>query len=339
MTVQAIVEVVVLLLAVLAAWLSLRPAPPLEWERLWKVILATVIRGDVQTAGKGQDEWWSRLTAVPFHPAGRNAYDKLLDPDLEKIPIPALQGERSLVERLSQLDEPRKRYTYMYRDAEAASEALLADPAELGRAYDPSVALGPKTDWESIAVWNADVQSAVVRRLNDVVVAVIGMSTEHLLDVLPRGSAWSITDPTEANLMALLPENHQRLVIIAQGLEACTALKTLYNSPALRDRLVVFLSIAAPLQSGEMQSWMQTCFQHKSFDTELNRRTLYLSISDPGSELNDSRHQVFPTPQTPPSGWEPIESVDLGLLPMEQQDPTLLARALWVLLAFCFHSR
>jgi len=60
MTPELIAEAVVVVLALTAAWLSMRPATPLEWERLWKVTLATVIRGDVVASGQGQEEWWSR---------------------------------------------------------------------------------------------------------------------------------------------------------------------------------------------------------------------------------------------------------------------------------------
>lgn len=339
MSAELVIEIVVFCLAGVAAWLSVKPATPMEWERLWKVILATVIRGEIQASGKDQDEWWNRLSAVPFHPAGRDVYDKLFRPDPESISIPALEGERALVEALASLDSPEARYACMFRESEIAEAALMSNPIELGKAYDPSLPLAPGVDWEAIAAWDVTVQSAIARRLNDVVVALIGMSSAELLDSLPHGSVWEVENPDEESLLALVKESHQRLVIIAKGDEACTALELLHGSPNLRDRLVVFISLGAHLQKDMEQGWLCQHFQHKEFDTELNRRTLYMAISDPGSTLTDSRHQTFPDPPVPPSGWTPIEAVDLGLLPLGQQDPMLFARALWVLLAFCFHSR
>ena len=339
MTAELIGEVVVVALALSAAWLSMRPSTPLEWERLWKVTLATVIRGDVEASGQDQDEWWSRLSVVPYHPAGRRVYSKLFDPKVEAIPVPALEGERALVDRLSTLDDSQARFEYMYRASEAAQEALMSDPAELGPAYDPSAPLAPGVDWQAVASWDVMVQAAVARRLSDVVVAVVGTPAAPLVEAIPHADVHEVESLERGCLLGLLTKSHQRLAIVAAGEAACGVLDQLQDSPALRDRLVVFVSLGAPLQVGERRTWMEEHFQHKSFDTELNRRTLYMAISDPGDPLEDTRGQRFPDPPVPPSGWAPIESVDLGILPLGQQDPILFARALWVLLAFCFHSR
>ena len=77
MTGQTAAEIAVLALALGAAWLSIRKPSPLDWERLWKSVLATIIRGEVERAGGDQAVWWSRLRGVPFHPVGRDAGAKL----------------------------------------------------------------------------------------------------------------------------------------------------------------------------------------------------------------------------------------------------------------------
>ena len=68
MSAESVVELVVLALAVGAGILSLRPAPALDWEHLWKIILATVIRGEVE-AGEG-DKLPHRPYALTPRPHG-----------------------------------------------------------------------------------------------------------------------------------------------------------------------------------------------------------------------------------------------------------------------------
>ena len=123
--------------------------------------------GEVEVADGGPDQWWERLSVVPYHPAGRDAYAKLLSPQLDDIAVPALEGERQLVSRLMKVDTVSERADIMYREAEAASLALMGDPAELGPAYDPESVLAPGVNWESIAAWDSTTQAAVARRLSD----------------------------------------------------------------------------------------------------------------------------------------------------------------------------
>ena len=87
---------------------------------------------------------------------------------------------------------------------------------------------------------------------------------------------------------------------------------------------------------------MELNFTHAGMDTELNRSTAYMDLVDvdPALPLACSwTAQRFPELATPPSGWTPIERVGLGPLPLSLQEPVLLARALWVMLAFRLASR
>ena len=107
-----------------------------------------------------------------------------------------------------------------------------------------------------------------------------------------------------------------------------------------RSLLVSCSSLAFPwFLLARADSWLATHFQHQEFDTELNRRTLYLAVSNSPMDAVGLVDQTLPNPPVPPSGWAPIESVDLGILPIDQQNPELLARALWVLFCFCLSSR
>ena len=107
--------------------------PELEWERLWKTILATCIRGQVERSGGDQAIWWERLKGVPFHPAGRLAYDKIRPTIPRDHSVPALPGEQALVESLAAIDEAVARADFMYRQSDAAQDALMSDPSCWGR--------------------------------------------------------------------------------------------------------------------------------------------------------------------------------------------------------------
>jgi len=339
-----VVELLVLGLAIVAAWLSVRPAPPLDWERLWKTTLATVIRGDVESGGGDAEAWWARLDAVPYHPAGRQPVAKLTAPSMEAILVPALEGERALVERLVGKSTITERWAEMYRDDPAAEDALMINPAELGPAYDPAIALAPAVGWEEVARWTAETQSAVARRMKDVVVAVIGHNADPLIVAVPHARVVQVSDELEPNaleeaLLSLCEQPQERLLVIAEGDGAFTLVQALHDSPSLRDRVLVVLGLAAELTSGERGAWMEHHFQHIAFDTEVNRKTLYMSVSAVTQDPLNVVDQVFPKPDIPPSGWAPIESIDLGLLDLDAQNPELLARALWVLLCFSLSSR
>ena len=339
MSIEAWVELSVCIALLLAAWLTLQPPLSADWERLWKTILATVIRGDVERRGGGQDAWWAALVGVPYHPAGRQVYDKLHRPRLTEIAVPAIEGERALVEALVALETSAARARWMFREAEPAQAALMGDPEELGVAYDPAVSLGPSVRWAHIAAWEADVQAAIARRLSDVVVVVVGGEISDLQEAVPHATVVALSEVDEASVSGLLTHSHQRLVIIAKGVLLYDVLAVLHAADGLRDRVVAVLSLGTVLMSGDQSAWMEANFHHKDFDTELNRRTLYMAITDGGEAWADAGDQGFPDRPELSSGWAPIESVDLGPLPLCHQDPRLFARALWVLLSFCVASR
>jgi hypothetical protein len=343
MNLELIVEISALGLALIAARLSLGSAPALDWERLLKVALCTVIRGQVEAGGGEGAQWWAQLRGVvPYHPAGRDPEDKLRAPSLEAIPVPALAGERALVEALQEHKTAAARWPVMY-EGEATEDALLSDPALLGRAYDPAAVLAPGVGWEAVAAWSDDVQSALARRLSDVVLLVVGGDfARPLSQAVPHARVASVV-PASADivgpaLMAALPAASDRAVILAGGTDVVPVLRAMHAQPALRDRVLVVLSMGGALGG----DWMQRRFIHAEMDTELNRTTAYMDIVDvnPENPLATSwAEQRFPQPERLPSGWSPIERVGLGVLPLALQDPVALARAIWVLLAFRLVSR
>ena len=339
MSVQSVIEISALLLAVGSAILSLRPAPALDWEHLWKIILATVIRGEVEAEDGAQSAWWDRLSVVPYHPAGRNAFAKLVEASVEQVAVPALEGERALVERLAAIETPAARWQSMYRDDTQAQESLMQDPMDMGPAYDPSAPLAPGVTWDSVAHWSAPVQSAIARRLGDVIVAVIGRDVAPMMEAAPHASVISMEDASEDGLLGLLSHSHQRLVLVVEGEAAFGLIQTLHGAPSLRDRVLAVLSLGGRFGGEERSHWMDAHFQHLQFDTELNRRTMYAAMTDMDAGSTQSTAQHFPVPPVPPSGWAPIEAIDLGPIPLSRQDPSLFARALWVLVCFSVSSR
>ena len=138
-------------------------------------------------------------------------------------------------------------------------------------------------------------------------------------------------------LSALLDRDHQRLVILTRGCGE-HGHSGAPQPPADTGSDPGCHRLGGAIQGPENKAWMDQHFQHLDFDTELNRRTL-MAVTDPGASYEDASEQCFPVPPVPPSGWAPIESVDLGPLPLADQDPEVMARALWVLLCFCVSTR
>ena len=88
----------------LALWAAIQtlPRPPRrDWERLFKVALATQLWEVAQAEGGDEGaitaRWDALLRAqVPFHPAGRAPVAKLFAPSVAGIEAPAVDGERAL---------------------------------------------------------------------------------------------------------------------------------------------------------------------------------------------------------------------------------------------------
>ena len=70
--------------------------PELEWERLWKTILATCIRGQVERSGGDQAIWWERLKGFPFIPrvGSRTTRSSTIPRDHSRTRTPRRAGAR-----------------------------------------------------------------------------------------------------------------------------------------------------------------------------------------------------------------------------------------------------
>lgn len=349
MTLEGIAELSAAALALWAAYKSITRPPALDWRHLFKLSLATVLRGEVE-AQDGDAAAWAALLAlwVPYNPAGRSPEQKLSAPDPDDIPPPALDGERALVQRLAALPDPAARWVAMYVDNERVRDALMSDPDELGEDYNPQHALGAEASWNHIAAWGSALHERLKRRFDHVVTVSLGGT---FADAMGAASALRTTaletlpeeeGALQEQLHALLPTLSDRLVLILEANSAPTALRLLRADELLRDRIIAIVSLGAALQgTDEQKAWMEKNFTQDGMSTEINRATPYFSV-----QLVDPRHpmsvdwdaQRWPTPKANASGRAPIERIDLGPLPVdwlgEPERREQLARALWTTLAF-----
>ncbi len=353
MSLDAAVELVALGLAAWAAWLSLPRPPEHDGERLFKVILATLIRGEVEAAGGDRDDWARRLAPVPFHPAWRRPERLILDPDPEAIPAPAREGERALVEALARLPDPAARWRHA---VEAGREVLMDDPAFLG--LDPEAVLGPGADWDAVAARAGAVRAALARKLAHVVFVGLDLpGREAMAEALDRPfpdlgelARFPAPDPAAPDpeaavalaeaLLAELPDPAARLAILAPGERAFSAVVALHAHDLLRDRTLALVSLGGPLRAGPRGDWLAARFRHEELEPELMRTIAYLSAVavDPGDPLAGGPEaweaQRFVEPPLPPTGRRAIEAVDLGPLALDSLDPGDIALALALLLAW-----
>ncbi len=357
MTAQAWVELAALGLAAYATWLSLPRPPQLQWERLFKVGLSIIIAGDVEREHGAADSaaqaiWRQRvLGVIPWHPAGRDADAKLRDPRPEEIGVPALEGERALVDALAALPDPPARYQRMYLEDERAAAELLGDPSELGPDHDPAVILGPDAGWDAVAAWSDGLQQVLARRLGDLVFVADGLApslAEGLQSALPglrlvsldAPAGDTVEGPAIAELVmavdAALDADSDRVVFVGAGRAVQRDLAALADSGGLRDRTAAVVSLGGAIQVDGFQAWLHAHFTHDAMDTELRRSIPFISVIDvdPAAPFARSwQAQRFPTPPEIPQGRRPIDPVDLGPLQLAALSDLVLARGLLLFLA------
>ncbi len=340
MNVDLVVEGVALALAGWAALKSIPRPPARDWERLFKTTLSTVLRGRVEAEGGDAEAWEAAvLGAVLYNPAARGPEILLAAPDPARIPTPAREGERALVERLAGLADPPARWRLLWQEDHRVFDALFADPSELGADYDPTRALAPDVDWDAVAAWTPAVSAALGRRLDAVVFAVVadddlaGAIRAELPDARVAGLAPSALADAAA-LLGLLRAPHERLVLLLRGDAPAAALRLLHDDDALLDRLAGVVALGGCLAG---DPWVRDHFRHAAFEPEVLRAIPYASVvevpDDPAAPEGWA-DQRFPVPDEPESGRATIDVIDLGPVPRGRVDDDALARALLVVLGF-----
>jgi hypothetical protein len=341
---ELLVELAAAGLAIWAAILSLPRPPTLDWQRLFKVSLATLLRGELEASDGEREEWEASVAAlVLYHPAGRDPEQKLTDPDPATLLTPALPGERALVEALAALPDPTSRWVRMYADNEQTRDALLSDPSELGDDYSARAIFGAEADWEGVAAWSEGVLAGLTRKLSHVVVAGAGgtLGATMAAEAGLRGATLPPEGAEEA-LAALLEQPSDRLVLVLQNDAVLPLLTLLHAEAGLRDRVLVVLSVGGDITtSPEASAWMADNFVHDAMDTELNRQTAYASVQvvDPAQlgAAPDFSGQRWPVPPETATGRAPIAVVDLGVIVpawlSADRRCVQLSRGLWVAVA------
>lgn len=367
MSIDTWVELVALGLAVVAAWLTIPRPPKLHWERLWKVGLSVLTAGEIlETHGEpdeaSRQRWQAEvLGAIPWNPAVRDADARLEHPRLEEIPVPALEGERALVEELARLPDAPARFQRMFVDDPRVVEELLGDPTALGPDHDPALLLGPGAGWSEVSRWSPELQGVLARRLADLVFVLDGTDpglapalTASLegLRVVEMPSA-QVAAPDEAvrlffeQVEGALSADSDRIVLLGGGLGMRRVLAALAEGDGLRDRCAAVVSLAGRIQGEgpedqDQQRWLEAHFTQEAMDTELRRSIPFFSVIDvdPLDPLGRAwAPQRFPTPAPNPQGRAPVQLVDLGPLALSRVSQKVLARGLLLLVALYRASR
>ena len=338
MTIEMVVEVVALLLAIWATWLTIPRPPALDWERLFKTCLATVIRGEVEAVDGDAKAWEERLRMeVPYHPAGRDLERWLSAPDLDTIQTPALDGERALVAALSILPDPVARYRHATGGDPKGLDLLMSDPAWLGPDYDPSSILGPNATWDGIAAWSPDIVEGLMRRLSHVVFVGVGDRDWAALCPVPGIRVQTVADPTleslQGRLKSVLERPSDRLIL--GMVDGCSdlVLQIMTNDMLIRDRILGVVSLGAEVRT----PWSQAAWTHHGMEPELQRRIPFISMVDVDGAAplaRDWTAQRFWEPDLPEGGRKSIQAIDLGPVPLATLSDRVLGRALWTTLTF-----
>lgn len=322
-------------LALWAAWKTLPRAPDLDWERLFKQTLATVLRGEVEAAGGQLSDWVAALRGVPYHPLARDTEQRLRDPASAQVPTPPREGERLLVERLAACATAAERWSLLFADDPRGRASLLDDPALLGAAYDPSKRFGPDATWDAVADWTPPLKEGLLRRLGHLVfLDATGHLAEHGGAAVPGIRVAALGAAVQAEVDRCLESPSDRVVVVARGDRMQSLLDELHANAALVDRLFAVVSLGGRL-TDDPDAW-EAGFQHASLEPEVHRTVLFVSLVDVdvAAPLGVSwKAQTFQEPPLPDTGRRSIECVDLGPLDLERVAPAALVRSLLVLLA------
>jgi hypothetical protein len=322
------------------------PRPPaLDWELYFKVVLATLLRGEVESGGGKADEWYAKGRKwIWFHPAARNLSQKITAPGEHEVPVPALEGELALVADLAALEGGAARIQRLF-GTEGPDDLLYDDPAWLGEAYAPANLLGAGLDWDQVASFGEELVAALHRRCENVHWAFVGASAaleEAMGACLPSERVHRIepdsVDALGEALESAAPGRSDRLVVVVSGVEALKATQALHARPGLRDRVLGVVGVGAKL-GGEGKPWLSQSFDHVSMDTEVARATSWFHLAFlvagedlPGDVECPLDGTSWPCPPVPQSGRASIETVDLGVLPgpAGEYPAVLLGRAILV---------
>lgn len=323
-----------ILLLLASLWWA-RPRPvELDWERFFKLSLVTLLRGPIESREGSAEEWLALGRArVWFNPAGRDPFTKLTDPQPDRLPVPALPGERSLTERLAAVSIT-ERAGVLY--GEGADESLYEDPQSLGPDWDLRRYLGAGLDWDGLADATEPLKVALGRKAESVVWVSLSLTDLHLSlsELLPRCVLLDEDILSQAEPEALAteidaagPGAADRFVLMAAGEHVGALLRCLEAYDGLRDRVLAVVVLDPHL--AQEQDWLAEHFTHKRFDTELSRPTGWFQLR---FLRGDTLDPGLPEPPELETGREGVERVDLGLLPgtLSDQDPQWLARALAV---------
>lgn len=333
------------------------PHPPtLDGERLFKIAMATVLLADTEAAGGSGEDWERACRAwVPYHPAARFPERKLREPSRVSIEGEALPGEVALLEKLAQRTSVAERLQWLYCEDEVGLEARMADPVELGEAWDLSHWVSPHLSWEVASAW-----SSADHRAGEVIGSALEacwLCTGTWAEALGE---WVSAESISASDLLEVAEREVaagtlRLVLVLDGDEGLAVLDILRENPGLRDRVFAVVSAGMALWGRpdasdalspvQRRDWMAAHFRHDSLDTEAMRLTPYCAfqwLDDEEPELVGGRGIPLEAARFgPPGGPDDvprIESVDLGPIRVGTE-PSVIARALVLTVALLVLSK
>ncbi|NCG18332.1 MAG: hypothetical protein GWP91_04875 [Rhodobacterales bacterium] len=333
------------------------PRPPsLDGERWFKVILATLFRGQVEAEEGDVDAWEGLVRSfVPYHPAGRLPERKVLNPKAT-APGAWLPGELLLTQNLAAIDDIAKRWALLY-ESEAGIEARLIDPFELGATYNPKSLGDPACTWDALALWGAgDVtfRDALLKRVGAKWLLIEGrpdrLAGPSVLDAMAAELGdravrvpWveaPLVDGVQAVGTALeqvIQTWRDRVIVVSEEAGTTLVLRTLAANGNFRDPLLAVLSVGGvvggregeegPFGEKVCDDWVKAWFTYEGLDSESVRLTPYLSVqfldrsqATPGSAHLPIAAQRFPEPRDDHT-LQTLESVDLGVLPSDSGLP------------------
>ncbi|MCB9669478.1 MAG: hypothetical protein H6734_08415 [Alphaproteobacteria bacterium] len=154
----------------------------------------------------------------------------------------------------------------------------------------------------------------------------------------------------QAALDGLPDDADPRFVLVGAGPGIQAVLRGLHANEGFRDRVLAVVSVAGVLRGAhqglseaDVDGWMAEHFTQRELDVEIDTRVPYAALQWIDADGNGAfglpvRDATFPEPRGEPMVRESIDAIDLGPLPVDS-DPVRVARALVTFVACWVTSR
>jgi hypothetical protein len=280
MTIDLWIEIAIVCLIFWAVWKSIPKNPDLNWKYFHSLVVATLIRGELETVNAASEDWLKEIKIlVSFHPDFAGVNDIFIENN----------------------ETPEQKWQEWFHDDDVIEKHLMDDPEILGANFKPSALI----TWQDLAEQNDVINQTLLRKFAHAIIVGQSSRAKEFADLLNIPLYSDVLDIDK--LSDAWKEKKQRFIFVGQDDECQEMLVFMHEFPAVRDRVLSMIFVDGKFDT----EWLNSHFTHEKMDAEANHAIPYIlwSYIDPASIVP---WQTIPKPPEPTSNWYSIEIIDLG---------------------------